>query len=78
MNRKEFKEALKKLQITQEQFANEVGYSYAAVKGWDIIPKWVPMVLNYKMLLKSFHNTESISTTINILKQLQEKVQNLD
>ena len=49
MKKKEFNEKLSRINLTQKDFAQMVGYSYQAVKQWkdDKIPKWAGIVLEY-------------------------------
>lgn len=78
MNRKEFKKALRELNITQKQFATNVSYSYSAVKGWEEIPRWAVIILKQNKILKNIQKSNSLETVLNDLKALQKEVQNLD
>ncbi len=57
MTRNIFKNRLDDLGLTQKEFAEIVGYSYQTIKQWkdNTIPPWVPMVLDYLVIIK--HNT---------------------
>ncbi len=57
MTRNIFKNRLDDLGLTQKEFAEIVGYSYQTIKQWkdNTIPQWVPMVLDYLVIIK--HNT---------------------
>ena len=56
---------LKKLNMTNQEFANMIGYSTAAFKKWgkDSVPSWIPFVIGYLQTLK--HN-EDIAIELGI------------
>lgn len=74
MTREEFKKRLKKLNISQKDFANEMEYSYSAVKAWSEVPKWVEVVLLYKELMNVLG---PLNTTLDTLRAI-EKLQKVD
>jgi len=49
MTKEKFNEKLKKLGLTQKDFAKIVGYSHQAIKQWQSgkIPRWVEIMLEY-------------------------------
>ena len=73
MNKEQFKIKLKKLKLTQKRFAEEVEYSYSAIKGWKTCPKWVDVILEHKEMIHTLQNLKSIGTTIEELKDLTKK-----
>ncbi len=75
MNRNEFKKKLRNLKLSQKKFSELMGYSYSAVKGWDITPCWVEYVLGYLEISQHINEIGSLSDSVSSLK---EKVQKLD
>ena len=69
MTREEFKKRLKKLKISQKDFAKEMEYSYSAVKAWSDVPKWVEMVLLYKELVNVL---EPLNMTLDALRTMKK------
>lgn len=64
-NNRELTTHLKKLNMTNQDFADLIGYSTAAFKKWgeESTPKWVPYVVGY---LQSLKQCEDISIELGI------------
>ena len=75
MDRKEFKEKLKKIGINQKKFAAISGQGYSTVKNWDSVPKWVEVILNYMEVFNSLNN---IDTSLYKLDNLRDKIKVLE
>jgi transcriptional regulator with XRE-family HTH domain len=52
MDRKEFVSRLRKIGISQKEFAKITGYSYQTVKQWNEFYPWIDHFLDYLELLK--------------------------
>ena len=82
MEKEEFKQKLKNLELTQEKFAKLFELGYSTVKGWKRVPVWVEYVLDYLELVANLNDIENIKTRVkNSMKQREElirKVQKLD
>ena len=74
MNKQLFKEKLKDIGLTQKKFAQLVGYSYSAVKGWKEIPKWVDVILTYMELVNKM---SFIGESLYQLEDIKDKIKEL-
>lgn len=75
MKKDEFKQRIKKLNLTQENFAELFNQGYSTVKGWKVPPVWVDYILDYLELSNQLSEAEISKQKI---KDLNQKVQNLD
>jgi hypothetical protein len=82
MRKEEFKDRLKEIDLTQENFAKLFGIGYSTVKGWKITPIWVEYVLDYLELASYMNNIENakleVKKSFDKRKTLIEKVRKLD
>lgn len=55
MTKKELKEKLKQLELSQKEFSQFAGCSYQTVKEWkeDNVPNWVTIVIEHIEVLQS-------------------------
>lgn len=74
MNRAEFKDKLKKTGLTQKEFALITDYSYSAVKGWETVPKWALLLLDYLEMINKIDNIAVLTEDILELKKSTESV----
>ena len=74
MNKKDFKEKLRRIGLTQKKFASIVDYSYSAVKGWQTVPRWAEMIIDYLEVLHKVDKAVHIAEDLITLKKSIHKI----
>lgn len=75
MTRENFKYRLKNIELNQKNFAKITGYGYSTVKGWESIPQWVDVVLNY---MEVFHKMRSVDKALSFLEDIKKDIHDLN